>query len=400
MKVLIINQHTSNHGDEAAAKSLYRALKTKGIEKLNILYNTISLQEQEKFILDNIEQEHYSSPVLKLIDKAILIASLSMPYSIGKKLIQLSTPLKKELDLISSADKIISAPGGVNLGPYKDWRYLWRLYIAIKEKKDLAIYSISFGPLPDNVLFKYLSKYVLKNASFLSLRDNKSQSLAKEFKIPYTESIDTAFLYDGTELVLPKEYKNILNQKYVVVVPNELYRWHPVYKASNAKLIDNKYINIFKYFLNKKYSIVCLPQLFGKDSDALYMQRLKEQIGSSNIHILNSYDSSDLQQYIISKSEFIVGARYHTIIFAINNATPFLSLAYEHKMTNTLEILELNEYSITIDEMLENDSYLEKLDKCFDKKDLNKEQIINAKQKAHGIAKKTFSIISDKFLKQ
>ena len=46
-KILLINQHSSNHGDEAAGNALLSSLK-KDNEQFSILYNTVN----EKAILD------------------------------------------------------------------------------------------------------------------------------------------------------------------------------------------------------------------------------------------------------------------------------------------------------------------------------------------------------------
>ena len=41
MRLLIINQHTSNHGDEAAGMALYdRLLGEPSVEEIGILYNS------------------------------------------------------------------------------------------------------------------------------------------------------------------------------------------------------------------------------------------------------------------------------------------------------------------------------------------------------------------------
>ena len=46
--------------------------------------------------------------------------------------------------------------------------------------------------------------------------------------------------------------------------------------------------------------------------------------------------NSDVQQTVIAGAQSVIGARYHSIVFAINNGVPFISLSYEHKMSGLL----------------------------------------------------------------
>ena len=362
MKILIINQHAGNHGDEAAGKGLLKGLKQKiafNENKISIIYNKNTINEIER-IEKNNEISHYPGTRLSILGKIVAMSTFIFPIKVSRYLFLLSRTLYQEYNLISEADKIISAPGGVNLGPYKDWRYLWRLYVATKLKKDVAIYSISFGPLPSNILFSKSSIYVLKNVNFFSIRDKKSQRIADDIGLNYIPSIDTAFMgYDKPD-ELPKDIQNMILEDYVVVVPNELYnwgnrnQWHHNFINCNKNDVDQIYIEVINYILKKSLKVVLLPQLYGSQDDISYFKRLKKHINSDKIFIVNEVYDSDIQQTVVSKAKFLVGARYHSIIFALNNKVPFLSLSYEHKMKNTLEILGLEKNNLDLTYLLSN----------------------------------------------
>lgn len=51
---------------------------------------------------------------------------------------------------------------------------------------------------------------------------------------------------------------------------------------------------------------------------------------------------------MIRNARFVVGVRYHSIIFAINTSAPFLCLSYEDKMKFTLERPDRPELSIEL----------------------------------------------------
>lgn len=400
MNILIINQHTSNHGDEAAGKALIRGLKSLGLgNNIDILYNVDNLLDIEKFKIDQKNQEYHSKKA-SFIDKILVILTFIIPFSIIKKFYCFGYFTKHEYNLINRYNKIINGPGGVNIGPYRDWKYIWRLYISLKLKKDVAIYSISFGPIPKTYLFNKISKYILTNVKFLSLRDNKSQQYAEELKIDYIKSIDTAFLNNQPPTNIPEELSIKNDDDYVIVVPNELNKWHPNFKNLDDKDLDEVYVKIINYFIEKDLKVVLLPQLYGAQNDSEYFVKLKKMVlDEESVIVVGDKYTSDVQQKIIANAKFLVGARYHTVIFSVNNKRPFLSLAYEHKMTNTLEILHLENNNILIKDII--DKKIDIVSVLNNKYNIRDKTIINVKKgsdMANCIAIETLDLLINKFL--
>ena len=349
-KVLLINQHSSNHGDEAAGKALINSIGFSNTE-VSILYNTIS----EKAIMDfeiKFQDILLTKPINK-ISKFLLLTSFFVPLKWIS--IFFNKQLKYEYELIKRHDVIISMPGGANIGLYHDWRYLWRLYVAIKLKKNVAIYSTSIGPFKNN-LFRKLSKYVLSNVDFLSLRDAQSFRYADEMEIKYIKSIDTAFLTQPIDKEFDLKSVGIpFNEKgYVVFVANNLTAGHLTFKNFEPEKLREIYVCIIKQLLKNNKNIVFLPQLFANGNDSNYFKKLITEFDDSikdKIIIVDENFSSDIQQNIIRKSLFVIGARYHSIIFSINNNIPFLCLSYENKMKNTLEILGFDDFGLDLTEL-------------------------------------------------
>lgn len=398
MSILILNQHTSNHGDEAAGKALIRGIRESAIsERISILYNIDELKEIEKFKVDN-NIEHFCSKKSNFFDKILLVLTFILPFCLIKYFFKFGNFTKYEYNLIQNYENIINGPGGVNIGPYKDWKYIWRLYVSLKLNKKVAMYSISFGPIPKNFLFKRVSEYILSNVDFLSLRDNKSQKYADDLSIDYIKSIDTAFLNNQPFIEIPKEI--LLEDKYVVVVPNQLDRWHPNFKEFNSNDFEELYVSVINYFLSMNLKIVLLPQLYGSQNDSIYFNRLAEKsINSKDVVIIKDVYSSDIQQKIISKAEFLIGARYHTIIFSVNNKRPFLSLAYEHKMTNTLELIGLSENNVLLKDVLEKKiNIIDHLNKRYNNRLENQVLVESGSNEANTISHNTLEKLIHTFL--
>ena len=405
MRFLIINQHAGNRGDEAAGKALLRALdKENEIKQVDILYNAVNMLDEEKLAFETaLCMTHHSASILSFFDKTLIILSFLLPFWLIRILPK--TPgLKPEFKLIENADIVVSAPCGVNMGPYRDWRYLWRLYISLKLDKSLAIYSISFGPLSKNWLFKFVSVYVLRNSKFLSLRDKQSQTYAEEYNAKFTPSIDTAFLDNPFTKELPTEINNIIREgKYVVVVPNELYSWHPYYRNISPERLDQIYLDVINLFVNKGLNVVLLPQLYISFNDRHYFERLYQQLpNKERVYIISDKYNCDIQQTVVNKAEFLVGARCHSIVFAIRGNTPFIALSYEHKIKHKLSLLSLDRYDVDLEEQVLDQDFsnrlAEKIENCLYKSETIKQELSFAKNKASDIAQKTFSAFK-RFLK-
>ena len=96
-----------------------------------------------------------------------------------------------------------------------------------------------------------------------------------------------------------------------------------------------------------------LPQTIGYSKilpdGYIYFNEIKNQSNFPNrVFVLEELYGSDIQQTIISNASFLIGARYHSIIFSINQAIPFVSLSYEHKMNGVVEILNQKDSEIDL----------------------------------------------------
>ncbi|GHU67754.1 hypothetical protein FACS189413_03120 [Bacteroidia bacterium] len=273
--------------------------------------------------------------------------------------------------LIMKSDLVICAPGGICMGGFQDWGHIFNLSLTKFLKKKLIYYSRSFGPFPEitawNRAFKKVSFRLLYSFDFLSIRDQKTMRLADDLNLQYVSSIDTAFL-DVPKADIPIEISQLIGvEKYVVFVPNSL-TWHHSYKFIERYHIDEFYGDIFNILLHLGLKIIMLPQLYNdrNKNDYEYFVELKDNVDEKrNIVIVKDTYSSDIQQKIIANAECVIGARYHSIVFAINNAVPFISLSYEHKMTGLLNLLNLNDREINIEQIGTKDFDKEKILSSF-----------------------------------
>lgn len=369
MKIAVINQPLANRGDEAAHKAFIRAMSKAFPEyQIDVVF---LCAEQE--LIDSIKTEaenvsYINIPRLRGFGRFEQIGFLSDNFEFS----YLYPSLRKFHNLLKEYDRVVCAPGGMCMGGFSNWDHIWQLDVARRLEKPVFYWGRSIGPFSEESfkrkLFKKCSIRLLKYFSYISLRDKVSVDIARQIGVSADEIVDSAFLEVPTAKI-PESILKDIGSEYVVFVPNSL-TWHPRYKGIPQEKIDEFYLKIVE-LLEKKFAdkkIVMLPQTYSSViNDYEYFLKLKEMSGNKNIIVIDENQSSDIQQEIIKKSCLVIGARYHSVVFAINNEIPFVSLSYEHKMKGLLEVLGMTDRMVEIQGIFDgNTSEFEKaLDKVL-----------------------------------
>jgi colanic acid/amylovoran biosynthesis protein len=276
----------------------------------------------------------------------------------------------------------------------------------MKLKRPVFYYGRSIGPFwdspADKKLFKQQAINILNYSSYVSLRESSSIRFAKELGIKNAiETTDTAFL-DYPQVEIPQEVKRAIGKApYVAFVPNILI-WHYFYKgkATKEKVIDfwSKISDVISnHYPNHK--IVMLPQTFNfgnyENDDILLFKDIQNNRPKSNIVVLSDRYSSDIQQQIIRGADAMFGARYHSIVFAINNNVPFVAFSYEHKISGLLEELGLKDEMIDITKLFSSEAFNQGVIDAFDNLLPAIHKSPEAQKKAKDIAMAAFKKFED-----
>lgn len=402
----MINQTLCNRGDESAHKALLREiLKRIPNAVIRVLFvSTQSPYSITQFAVNDKRVEYINIHPFLRYSKVSDIA-LRKP---SKKLFwRIHPTMRQILSHYKWSDLVLCAPGGICMGGFQDWKHLYFLKLAKFCNKPIAYFGRSIGPFSTetelNRMFKKISHEMLNYFSFLSLRDKKSEEFAKEIGVPFVSTIDSAFL-ETPSVSLPYEISKTLDgNKYMVFVPNYLL-WHYKYKGqfSLEELVEfySKMVRtVWNVYPN--LSIVMLPQTFdqGEMRDDVNLFRLiAEKLSDNRVIVFPDCYSSDIQQTIISQADFVIGARYHSIVFAINQNRPFIALSYEHKIAGLLETLGCTENLIDFQDTMFSDlsqkECLEKIEFLLPNLRLNS----GVQEKAKNIAKQGMDKFIDKIV--
>lgn len=354
MNILIVNQPPFNRGDESAHKGLVRILLKRLPDiKIKVMSSVWVTESYRQYAVHDERVEYFSE----------VQGCIKFPRFYNHDVYTNHTwmwkwhPTYRWLErMYKWADIVMCAPGGICMGGFQDWNHLFHLRLAQVFNRPLVYYGRSFGPFPveteQNRKFKKISLEMLSYFCFLSIRDRKTELLADELGIPYISSIDSAFL-DSPKVEIPYELKSVIGGKpYMVFVPNYLL-WHYMYKGRiSHETVINFYCKVMDdiWTANPELNILMLPQLFcGSDyalRDIELFRDLAKVKNDSRIIVTADCYSSDIQQTLINKAKYVIGARYHSIVFALNQGVPCIALSYEHKMAGLLETLGKPEWCI------------------------------------------------------
>lgn len=358
MKILVINCHSDNRGDEAAIHGLVDELN-ECFDELNITLAIRGAGTKYPNMPANVKMIHQFMPISRkasLAHQILMLTSGRVVISSGEKIL---------IEEIKAADLILHAPGGPSIGDtYSDDEptYL-KIYDLIRVlHKPYMFYAPSMGPFNMTERNRWRKK-ILNGAEAIVLRDPISAEHVRKLLPGKTiyQTLDSAFQHDidmeanKEKLDSYSELKNFLSahKKCVGITITDLL-WHPVHSKNQATV--KKIYNSFKAYLQELteqgYGIVFIPQLYGKGNDYDLMRSFAAD--DKNFFIIPDNDErydTYFQQFVISQLFAVIGMRYHSNIFSAKMGTPFISISYEQKMQGFMEKMELIRYCIKLDEL-------------------------------------------------
>lgn len=204
-----------------------------------------------------------------------------------------------------------------------------------------VVIGCNMGPFDKNHIGIKLAKWELKYKEFITVRDESSFDLLlkNNLKIP-------VYLYP--DIVFSKDIEKNTT-KYGLGIS--------VYRSKNKDV--NNYSN-YKYLSNLADHFIELTDksvgLFAFDSEnendlvaAHYIKQLSRN--KSKIKIVPYLANTEEFMNEFTKSEKIVGIRFHSAVLALKSGVPLLSVYYSNKTKNLMKDLEMENYSLSISEL-------------------------------------------------
>lgn len=367
--IVITNSHGDNRGDEAAQRSMVRALAELIPQaRFTILTNSpkgLSMPDgvevRPTFAAWNRRFPFFPLPMILLW---LVLRKL------GIKLPWLNRfALFGSLDSIARADLVLSAPGGPYFGEiyrgHELSEHLLHLWIAEKLGKSVMIYGPSMGPFTTRR--NKIRRRLLDAISVITLRDPISRQYLDELKVTgplVYVAADSAF--QDSVAIDAKRLEQILVSEEIFDPANPHIpligvtpagaRWN-FRNAAEPKIKQAEYVSLMARTVDhliETYGcrVVFLPQLYGRSSDLPLIQSIVDKSRfADQVRILSDRHDSDIQQAVISRMDMMIANRYHSAIFAIKQAVPVVCIAYEHKAKGVMRQAGVEEYLVDIGEL-------------------------------------------------
>ena len=283
-----------NFGDEAIAFVLSKKLKAEGAEKITL----ISSNPEKTASLYGVNSCKMLGFLPALFDSDVLISG-------GGSLLQDVTSLRSLV------------------------YYLGVIYSALFFGKKVQIFAQGIGPINSRI-GQILTKFALKKADKITVRDNKSKELLKSWGIESELVKDPIF-----ELELPQK-----NLKGTIGI--QLRSFNGVDDEFLTRLADE----VCKRFPDKIIEILSLQDSIDLKVCNRFSEILKTK-GLQKINVSSNLSINDVLEKI-SGLEYLIAMRFHANVVGIKSGVKTLAINYDPKVEKlaaeyNLPIINLND---------------------------------------------------------
>lgn len=334
-KVLIINQHANNLGDEAAGIALIERLIR---EKYNVAINYLGKGEL------HYKNDGLITDIPRIKDIGIINIMLKILTNIMGVAFDGSGLLKKYSKEINEADVIVISPSGADLGHYTGWAALLNfMFVKSFDKKIIfCLNSIDESP---NYIFEKMKRLLLDGCS-IYVREKRCLNYMSKIGKKAKFGIDTAFL-------LRKPTKIIKKEKIVFVYSRfDFLHSDDMEKEYVDVVVENVVMDIVNFAKKEGKTIELLPHLL-TEMEEKYLRGVFRKIKEIfpyvdyNNKIENAFD----YQRAIAEAEVVISMRYHPLVLAAKNYVPFIGLSYDPKMQEVGSYAGVGRYVHEIDKI-------------------------------------------------
>lgn len=238
------------------------------------------------------------------------------------------------------ADLILSVGGGYLYSSVKGplgigfLNVLFNLWLAKRFSKKIICFPQSIGPF-SNALDEILAKFILKKMDRIYVREHRSNKSILKF--------DNVKIFPDFALTLKKQRAEVSNTVGVTVLD-----WQFAQQGATESVIDDYILKVAKaisaFESGRGWGVKVYPQVDVSDGDS--------DVGVSNA-LVDALHSLDVKASLCSvkgltheniileysSNSIFIASRMHSAIFAIDGEVPVIGLAYQPKMTGTMELL-------------------------------------------------------------
>jgi len=324
-----------------------------------------------------------------MFKSALLISKVSFLKRIGISL--LDTEQKKTYENFKKMDLMIVKGGGF-LHTYKRISDLYYLYyslynilLAKQLGKKTIIMPNSFGPFMGKVE-KCIIKNVLKKCDLIYARE----SISKKYLSDIVEnkvilSVDLGFYIQNYKEYGIKEIISTYSSVKKVAITMRPYRFP---ESNNGEEKYKSYIEemckVTEGLINKGYHPIFVAHTLGPsthEDDRIAIEDVIKQLENKRVSkesysYVNEFEMNcfDITKFY-SEMDYIIGTRFHSVIFAMTSLVPAIAISYSgHKTLGIMSDIGLSEYTVDIAN-IDAENILDKFDNLVVNESVVKDKI-------------------------
>lgn len=247
---------------------------------------------------------------------------------------------RKTLREIKTADACFVKGGGFIhttssfVDPYKAYFFLYHVILAQSMGKKVYVMPNSFGPLKGS-LYQWIVRRTLSRCELVTSRETVSQDMLEAIGIKSALYPDLAF---GLESEIPdvpylQGIRARSGNRQIVGITARPYRFPGV---ANPQAAYTNYLNematFAKWLFSEGYFPVFIEHVVSSgehESDISAINVISDKLENDEFAVFKN-DALNCRQLkaVYGECDYVVGTRFHSVIFALSEGTPALAIGY------------------------------------------------------------------------
>lgn len=373
MHILVTHAYSlENKGDAALLSILIRDIRRQYGDATNITILTIDKVEpgatfegaalRPAFMYEALNR--FESKPLKLIYSGCVVGSTMLWARLRQLGVNVPLPacLAMTCKLYADADMAITVGGGYfRSGPslvtmVNLWLMLHPLRLARVLCLPTFLYTMSVGPFARKIEERWVAR-VFRTLPLIILREDTSAELLERLDVSanVVRSVDSGFQFTSEHKV--DLHKELSIKKSTRIVGVTVRKWLDADAQERYELAVSHALD--KIIQKYDVDVVFIPQvtsIYNNDDDREVSHAIFERMNrKKRAHVMDGdYTHYDVKS-MYDSLDFIIGTRFHSVIFSLTSFVPAIAIEYEHKTGGIMRDLGLSEWALKIENVTEKD---------------------------------------------
>lgn len=255
------------------------------------------------------------------------------------------------------------------------------IIIGILLKKPIILYTQSIGPFA-TTFQEWITRVVLNKTQHIFVREDYTIATLERIGVRtnlVTRTTDAGFLFESDKEICLSDYlKNNDPLKLKPLVGITVRKW--LKQKEQDKFEKEMALFIDVITKERDVCIIFIPQVTStvhNDDDRDVATRIVNLVANKQdvINCTGNYDHYELKK-LYSSLDYLVGTRFHSVIFSLTSYVPVLVIEYEYKAGGIMKDLGLSEWVISMEKVTKDNLY-EKFRQLINEGDIYKQKLQN-----------------------